>query len=240
MTIQVSTIKPPNNFSFIRTSRFAITGMVVILTIGCPSPPLFKTWVKLDATENDVKRAMLDCGFPNIAGTTHQNSRNDAVKMYQCMGKLGFQNKTNFDICSFNSEIPACVEEKQGYPVSVAQLESLPFNDDPGFYPIRPNSNLTPHNLISWRLAKSSQHYSERISNQDIAIVAMYECGYPNPLGSGSPANIGTTARVQMCMQEKGFIPDQASIHTVTMIPVCKQYPILPTCQSPVMQNRSN
>lgn len=207
--------------------------MAMILLTGCPGPPLFKTWNKPGTTESDVKRAMLDCGFPNVAGTTAQTSRNDSVKMYQCMRKNDFQLTSGFNICDVNTETPACVEEKQGYPVSIAQLESLTFNDDPGFWPNHPNSNNSPTDLVAWRAANSSRHFSERAANQRVAMVAMAECGYPNPLGSGSPASVGVTARVQTCMQKKGFVPDRASIAISAMIPVCQQYPVLPVCSSP-------
>jgi hypothetical protein len=220
------------SFSFTHICRLTVIAATAFMLSGCPSPPLFKTWVKPDATENDVKNAMRDCGFPNAGSTTPQDSRNEVAKMYLCMHKRGYSEQSGFDICSTNRELPACIEEKQGSPVNISQLEALPFNDDPGFWPANSKLNFTPRQLIPWRPGNHSQHYSERISNQDLALAAMYECGYPKPLGSGSPASIATTARAQSCMQRKGFVPDRASIQNAPMIPVCQQYPMLPDCVS--------
>ncbi|WP_211455200.1 hypothetical protein [Collimonas antrihumi] len=217
---------------FFHLGNLTVIGSAVFFLASCANPPVFKTWIKPNASEADAKQAMRDCGFPNAAGTTRETPRNEAVKMYQCMKQKGFQNSGFSDICDIAKEMPACVAQKQGYPVSVTQLEAMPFfEDDPGFWPILEKSNLTSYSLISWRPAGASQDYKLRPENYQATLPVMYACGYPNPLGSGEQVSIGVAARVQMCMQAKGFIPDRANVSLSIMIPVCRQYPELPDCK---------
>lgn len=82
-----------------------------------PIPPLFKTWTKQGKGLEDVKAALLVCGFHNI-GTgfdvgdlrTGRTSQNDFVLAEICMEKSGYSNESGRRACSysFNANLPAC------------------------------------------------------------------------------------------------------------------------------------
>lgn len=57
------------------------------------------------------------------------------------MQRLGFTRKDGFEYCDTMKNMPACVEERQGRPLSLSQLEALPFVEDEAFHPIKPNSD---------------------------------------------------------------------------------------------------
>ena len=76
-----------------------------IALFGCtkafyqPRPLLFQTWVKVGASDEDVKTALLDCGYDNpyngydvqkirMLGKT---TRDDGMKADICMEKSGFK-----------------------------------------------------------------------------------------------------------------------------------------------------
>jgi hypothetical protein len=53
-------------------------------------------------------------------------------------GLVGFTRKDGFEYCEIMKNMPACVEERQGHPLSLSQLEALPFVEDEAFHPIKP------------------------------------------------------------------------------------------------------
>jgi hypothetical protein len=85
-------------------SFFIVAGILY----GCinkpfqPTPPAFKTWTKVGVSEEDVKQAMLNCGYPNVggfAGTKY--TPNEVAHAEQCMFRKGFRFKDDWKgICS--------------------------------------------------------------------------------------------------------------------------------------------
>ncbi|MGX1188026.1 hypothetical protein AB7M29_005705 [Pseudomonas sp. F-14 TE3623] len=66
------------------------------------------------------------------------------------MQRLGFTRNDGFKYCELMRNIPACVEERQGHPLSLSQLEALPFMEDEAFFPINPNSGRDEDMQVSW------------------------------------------------------------------------------------------
>ena len=67
---------------------FGITFMLA----GClgskpfqPPPPMFKSYIKEGATEEDIKRSMLECGYPNVHGGNANDTNEDVAKRENCM-----------------------------------------------------------------------------------------------------------------------------------------------------------
>ena len=126
---------------------------------------------------------------------------------------------------SLTRNMPACVEERQGIPLSFSQLEALPFVEDEAFYPIKPNSGRDARVRVSWRKEGASLHFSFEIANDSEALPVMDACGYAKPLGSNlDVASIGRTAEVQRCMIEHGFEPKNKNMV------VCQTYPQVTGC----------
>nr|CBX74099.1 unknown protein [Yersinia enterocolitica W22703] len=96
--------------------------------------------------------------------------------------------------------------------MSLRQLEALPFVADSGFHPIKPDSGIDKSSRISWRKAGASLHFSHTIENDRVAQQMMYQCGYPQPLGSNSfVPTIRKAADIQRCMLDNGFEPKRNS-----------------------------
>ncbi|MGV8925088.1 MAG: hypothetical protein ACOH2G_05345 [Ewingella sp.] len=142
------------------------------------------------------------------------------------MQRLGFTRKDGFDFCEVMAELPACVEKKQGHPLSQSQLEALPFEADEGFYPIKPDSSRYEDMQVTWRKVGAPRGFSTQVSNNREALPVMYACGYPKPLGSNlAVASIGRTARAQRCMIDHDFEPKDK------MMLVCRPYPQVTGCK---------
>ncbi|MBA0038846.1 hypothetical protein HS962_21780 [Pantoea sp. BIGb0393] len=207
-----------------------LVGLPILITslfllTGCPPPADFTQWQRPSTTEDDVRAAMAECGEPT-AGSLSRLPANEQALQFQCMQRLGFIRKSGFDFCEVRKALPACVEEKQGHPLSVSQLEALPFDADEGFYPIKPDSGRSEDMQVSWRKVGASQHYSVEVANNQQALPMMYACGYPKPLGSNlKVASIGRTAKAQRCMIDHGFEPKNK------MMLVCRPYPQVTGCE---------
>lgn len=202
----------------------ALIASVFMLT-GCPPPPEFTQWKRPSTTEEQVKAAMTQCGDP-VGYSLNILPVNEQVLQFQCMQRLGFTRKDGFEFCDVMKEMPACVEAKQGHPLSQQQLEALPFQFDDGFWPIKPDSGRYENMQITWRKAGASQHFSVQIANDHEALPVMYACGYPKPLGSNlALASIGRTAKTQRCMIDHGFEPKQK------LMLVCRSYPRVTGCE---------
>lgn len=197
---------------------------VVLLLTGCPPPASFTQWERASTSVEGVKAAMAECGDP-VGGSKKHFTRNEEVLHFQCMQRLGFTRKDGVEYCDILKTTPACVEERQGRPLSLSQLEGLPFVEDEAFHPIKPHSGRDEGMQISWRKAGASLHFSAQLANDSEALPVMYACGYPKPLGSNSDvASIGRTAIVQRCMINHGFEPK-----TEIML-VCRAYPQVTGC----------
>lgn len=197
----------------------------VFLLTGCPPPAEFTQWQRPSTTEDEVKAAMAQCGNP-VGGPQERFTRNEEALQFQCMQRLGFTRKSGFNYCEVMKKLPACIEEQQGHPLSLSQLEALPFESDDGFYPIKPDSGRYEDMQVTWRKVGASQHFSEQIANNQQALPVMYACGYPKPLGSNlAVASIGRTANAQRCMIDHGFEPKNK------MMLVCRPYPQVTACK---------
>lgn len=136
-----------------------------------------------------------------------------------------FTRKDGFEYCELMENMPACVEERQGHPLSLSQLEALPFVEDEAFHPIKPNSGRDERMQVSWRIAGASLHFEFKVANDSEALPVMYACGYAKPLGSNlDVASIGRTAEVQRCMIDHGFEPKNK------VMLVCQTYPRVTGC----------
>lgn len=198
----------------------------VFLLTGCPPPPDLTQWKRPDVGIDGVRAAMGKCGVP-LPGPDIPKTDNESVVYYQCMEKLGFARKDGFKICSLRvyHDTAACREQELGHPLSQSQLDALPFVADRGFIPAKPDSGVITSSLISWRKAGASRHFSHEIENNEQAQAAMYQCGYPQPLGSVPfVPTVRKAAFVQQCMRDKGFEPkNKLSL-------VCRNYPQVTGC----------
>ncbi|MGE4709630.1 hypothetical protein AB8966_05640 [Yersinia enterocolitica] len=202
----------------------ALLASVFLLT-GCPPPPDLTQWQRPNSTVNDARVAMGKCGVP-LPGPQPDFTDNETVLYYHCMEQQGFVFKHGFKICDVYEQTPACVAQKQGRAVSLRQLEALPFVADSGFHPIKPDSGIDKSSRISWRKAGASLHFSHTIENDRVAQQMMYQCGYPQPLGSNSfVPTIRKAADIQRCMLDNGFEPKRK------LMLVCRNYLQVTGCQ---------
>lgn len=217
-----------------KTQLIAFPGLIasVLLLTGCPPPAEFTQWQRTATSVDGVKSAMAECGEP-VGGSLTRYPINVRVLHFQCMQRLGFKRKDRFKFCEVMKNVPACVEERQGHPLSLSQLEALPFTADDGFYPIKPNSGRFESMQVSWRKVGASKHFSVQIANDHEALPVMYACGYPKPLGSNLEiGSIGATAKAQRCMIDHGFEPKNA------LMLVCLPYPTVTGCQGTVAETK--
>ena len=205
----------------------ALVATVLLLT-GCPPSAEFTQWQRTSTSVDGVKAAMAECGNP-VERSLDRLPTNERVLQFQCMQRLGFTRKDGFEFCDVMNNVPACVEERNGHPLGLSQLEALPFEADEGFYPIKPDSGRYEYMQVSWRKAGASLHFSMQHANNQEALPVMYACGYPKPLGSNREvASIGRTAKVQRCMIDHGFEPKDK------MMLVCRPYPTVTGCKNNV------
>lgn len=101
--------------------------LVVIVMIcgmflfGCPKPfqpppDAYNQWKRHKTTDEEVKKIMLRCGYPNPFGEGRDALENDIALMHLCMEKNNFEYRVRFGrYCSRHPNLPACVaaaEEK--------------------------------------------------------------------------------------------------------------------------------
>ncbi|QHB33474.1 hypothetical protein F0T03_15800 [Yersinia canariae] len=198
----------------------------VFLLTGCPPAPDITQWKRPNTDIDGVRVAMGKCGV-QLPGPDIPKTDNESVLYYQCMESQGFNRKDGFKICSLRvyHDTPACLKQEQGRPLSQGQLDALPFVADRGFHPIKPDSGVIKSSLISWRKAGASLHFSHEIENDKQALAVMYQCGYPQPLGSVPYVpTLRKAADVQRCMLDKGFEPKNK------LNLVCRNYPQVTGC----------
>ena len=200
----------------------ALVASVFLLT-GCPPPYENEQWQRPSTTQEGVRAAMVKCGY-QFRTVTYEPDNFTALR-FQCMHKQGFTYKGGFDFCDVRTQLPACVAQKRGHELSLKELEALPFDADKGFYDIKPETGMSEYDQVSWRRKGASQHFSQVLENQKEAKLVMYQCGYPEPLGSNPVLpSIGRAAQVQKCMDEKGFEP----VGKLQL--VCTAYPQVTGC----------
>jgi hypothetical protein len=81
--------------------------LVLISCGGCagklfqPVPPLFKTWARAGTAPDQVKEALLDCGYDNpyTGFETHLITVEKIAAADRCMERLGFKYLVGTPIC---------------------------------------------------------------------------------------------------------------------------------------------
>jgi hypothetical protein len=77
-----------------------------------PPPPEFESWSKSGASVLEVKKSMLECGYPSpYEATRHGDPVNqeEFASMYMCMRSSGFIfSDGGYDFCSRSNELNAC------------------------------------------------------------------------------------------------------------------------------------
>lgn len=80
-----------------------------------PPPPMFKSYTKENASEEQVKEALIQCGYPHIYGGDKDDTVNDVAQRENCMFRKGFKYRSGYKgICSLQGKqaIPACLSSK--------------------------------------------------------------------------------------------------------------------------------
>ncbi len=90
----------------------------ILLVAGCvnkpfqPVPPLFETWERVGTAPDQVKEALLSCGYDNpyTGFATHLITVEKIAAGSQCMRRLGFRYLIGIPICEQpgNDRILAC------------------------------------------------------------------------------------------------------------------------------------
>lgn len=77
-----------------------------------PAPPMYKTYKRAGATEQETKDSMLECGYPNIYGGMKDDTENDVARRENCMFRKKFKYNDEYrGICSLpgkKEKLPAC------------------------------------------------------------------------------------------------------------------------------------
>src|SRR5471030_1283187 len=204
----------------------ALVASVFLLT-GCPPPSDFEQWKRPNTTKDQLRAAMGSCGV-QIPGPVTRMTDNETVLYFQCMENKGFVYNEEFHICDYLKNTPACTEKSQGHPLSQRQLDALPFVADTGFNPVDPKFGIYESQLITWRKVGASRSLglSDEVKNDREALPVMYQCGYPQPLGSRPYLpTLRQAQQVQQCMLDKGFEP----IGKLNL--VCRNYPQVTGCK---------
>ena len=213
-------------FRKIQLMTFPSVVISVFFLTGCPPAAEYTQWQRPSTTEEGVKSAMTECGDP-VGLSMNTLPENEQALQFLCMQHRGFTRKDGFDFCQVMPELPACVEKKQGHPLSQSRLEALPYHADEGFYPINPDSGRYEDMQVTWRKVGAPRGFSTQVPNNREALPVMYACGYPKPLGSNlNVASIGRTAKAQRCMIDHGFEPKDK------LMLVCRAYPQVTGCKA--------
>ncbi|WP_082065234.1 hypothetical protein [Xanthomonas sp. MUS 060] len=107
-----------------KSSIFCCCGYVWLCLVmsGCagfvpfqPNPPEDEEWSKPGASQLDIDKAMLECGYPTPFGVRDRildifPSSNEIALMDRCMRNSGFSYSDNFNYCKGKGfrELPAC------------------------------------------------------------------------------------------------------------------------------------
>lgn len=92
--------------------------MIVALLTSCstamfkPPLPTYKEWNKSGVSEEGVKKAMLECGYPDVLGSVRGVTLNDIAKRQNCMFRKGFVYRDGYQgLCGApnpRKDLPAC------------------------------------------------------------------------------------------------------------------------------------
>jgi hypothetical protein len=98
--------------------------VILLLTVclsGCfgwepfqPPPPEFESWSKAGVSSLDVKKAMLECGYPSPYEAVEWRpgvviTQEESASMYMCMKSNGFVFvEGRYDFCDYSKDLKAC------------------------------------------------------------------------------------------------------------------------------------
>lgn len=84
-----------------------------------PNPPLFKEWSKPGASQTDVDRMMLECGYPSPWGRYGDvpYDKNIVAGAFLCMKSQGYKNSVMEDFCNgFHANPAVCLTKSAPRP----------------------------------------------------------------------------------------------------------------------------
>lgn len=174
-----------------------------------PAPPLYATWAKAGVTEQGVRHALLDCGFPDAAHvTTETLSTNDYARGQICMLDRGFTYNDRSIVCTHAPDLPACANVPRGKT----------FGTDPDFDPA----------LLDQRPKRPPAYTRWTRPDTDVEAVkrTMTACGYTDVVRPGDMMKSNDHAAAQLCMLDKKF---QYGYSANSLL--CKSSPALPACR---------
>lgn len=104
--------------NFMKKTKFFFALIVTFLS-GCfgfepfqPNPPEYQVWSRPGVTEMDVKKAMLECGYPNpyeLRYSGQITTLDDIANINKCMISNGFSyGKDGYDFCDHHGLVKAC------------------------------------------------------------------------------------------------------------------------------------
>jgi hypothetical protein len=79
-----------------------------------PNPFEYERWSKAGEEETNVRKAMLECGYPSPNGVRDRMvsmsaTPDDVVMMYRCMTNSGYlYDGKNYDVCGTESGLASC------------------------------------------------------------------------------------------------------------------------------------
>ncbi|MDI9071543.1 hypothetical protein [Xanthomonas oryzae] len=98
-----------------------LLGFVIFICTGCsdfvpfqPNPDEYTMWSSSGASQLDVKKAMLECGYPSPFSINERQlnlfpSNNEVALISRCMEKSGFVYKDkSYNFCRSFRDLPAC------------------------------------------------------------------------------------------------------------------------------------
>lgn len=99
--------------------KILLVGTLALTMAACgfkpfqPNPPTYTMWLKVNVSEDGVKKAMQLCGYKDLYGYggSRGEKNEDTARMQNCMFKNGFQRSDGYKgICSLigAEKISAC------------------------------------------------------------------------------------------------------------------------------------
>jgi len=175
-----------------------------------PPPAAYTLWTQPGVSELGVRRAMVDCGFPDPANITpREMSTNDAAQAQLCMLEIGFRYQGRRILCTDSPELPACANVPRGRT----------FGTDPDFDPaVHSTRAALPPPYTFWQRANT---------DADGVKQAMRACGFASVTLPGvGLMKADEVAAAELCMLDRHFTytwPANALM--------CKSSPALPSCR---------
>lgn len=183
-----------------------------------PPPAPYTLWTQPGVSELGVRRAMVDCGFPDPANISpREMSTNDVAQAQLCMLEIGFHYQGRRILCTDSPELPACANVPRGKT----------FGTDPDFDPAAyGNQAKLPPPYTFWRRADTDVEGVKQ---------AMRACGFTTvtqPAVNLMKAN--DVAAAELCM-----IDHQFTYSWPANALMCKTSPSLPACRGRTIDARA-